>query len=315
MDATTRPANDRPSPEAALLPQSLRRLIIGIPTTGRRDVLTATVQDIAEQERLPDLVVLSVAQELDIDRAALAELPFPIKVLVGPRGLSVQRNRILDQLEPSDILMFLDDDFLMAQNYLARVMTLFERHPDVVLATGDVIADGVVGRGYDHATGLEIIAGQADSTAPEQLKEVYNGYGCNMAVRARPILKFELRFDEALPLYSWLEDIDFSRQLAEYGRLVRSSHLRGVHLGTKTGRTPGLRLGYSQIVNPVYMLRKGTVSTGKMLTLTGRVFASNLLYSIRPREWTDSRGRLRGNLRAFRDILRGKIDPLRAREF
>ncbi|MDV7143121.1 glycosyltransferase [Tropicimonas sp. TH_r6] len=314
MKATTRPAQDRPSPEDAPIPPGPRRLILGVPTSGRREILTETVRHITEQERLPDLVVLAVAQERDIDRAALTGLPFPIKVVVGARSLSARRNRILEQIELADILMFLDDDFLMAPNYFAEVMAVFERHPYIVLATGAVIADGVVGRGYDHETGQQILDREAVLTAPEQLKDVYNGYGCNMAVRARPILTFGLRFDEALPLYSWLEDIDFSRQLADYGRLVRSNLLRGVHLGTRTGRTPGRRLGYSQIVNPVYMLRKGTVSTRKMLLLTGQVFASNLVHSIRPRQWIDSRGRLRGNLRAFWDILRGKIDPRRASE-
>jgi hypothetical protein len=37
--------------------------------------------------------------------------------------------------------------------------------------------------------------------------------------------------------------------------------LRGVHLGTKRSeRSPGKRLGYSQIANPVYIARKETIA-------------------------------------------------------
>ncbi|SDI39924.1 glycosyltransferase family 2 protein [Aliiruegeria lutimaris] len=315
MDATSKPANCRLSPADTPTPDTERRIVIGIPTAGRREILSDTVRHIQTQDRLPDLVILSVSEEDDIDREALRDLTFPVQIIVGPRGLSVQRNRILEQLEPSDILMFLDDDFLMEPDYLDRIDTLFKQNPDVVLATGTVIADGVVGRGYWHDTGLDFLEKHVRSDEPERLTEVYNGYGCNMAIRAATVLQNGITFDEELPLYSWLEDLDFSRQLAAFGRLVRSNRLFGVHLGTKTGRTPGIRLGYSQIVNPVYMLRKGTVSPGRMFRLTGRVFASNLVYSIRPREWTDSRGRLKGNFLAFLDILRGRIDPQRARKF
>ncbi|NDR59019.1 glycosyltransferase family 2 protein [Aliiruegeria sabulilitoris] len=314
MDATSKPASGRLS-QPPPAPPAERRIVIGIPTTGRREILSDTVRHIQTQDRLPDLVVLSVSEEDDIDSDALRDLTFPLQIVVGPRGLSVQRNHILELLEPSDILLFLDDDFLMEPDYLDQVDRLFTQNPDVALATGTVIADGVVGRGYWHEAGLELLKEYVRPDEAETLRDVYNGYGCNMAIRAGPVLQNGIVFDEKLPLYSWLEDVDFSRQLAEYGRLVRSNRLFGVHLGTKTGRTPGIRLGYSQIVNPVYMLRKGTVSAGRMFLLTGRVFASNLVYSIRPREWTDSRGRLKGNFLAFLDILRGRIDPQRARKF
>ena len=79
-----------------------------------------------------------------------------------------------------------------------------------------------------------------------------------MIVRTAPVLAHGLRFDDNLPLYGWLEDIDFARSIAPYGRVVKSMLLRGVHLGVKRGRTSGVKLGYSQIANPLYMLRKGT---------------------------------------------------------
>lgn len=315
MEPTTRPANLRPNPARAPAPQPSRRLVLGIPSVGRREILTDTVRHVAQQTRLPDLLVISISQEADIDRATLVDMPFPITVVTGMRGLSAQRNRVLKHLKPADVLLFIDDDFLMAPEYLANIVTLFERNPEVVVATGKVIADGEAARGFDHARGAEFLGAGRVPEGVETLREIFSGHGCNMAIRARPVLKYGLAFDEALPLHSWLDDVDFSRQLAPFGRLVESDQLRGVHLGIGAGRPPGRRLGYSQVINPVHMWRKGTIAAGRALRLAGRNFFSNLLHSLLPRDRTDSRGQLGGNLRALGDILRGRIDPERARKY
>ena len=68
-----------------------------------------------------------------------------------------------------------------------------------------------------------------------------------------------VRFDENLPLYGWAEDVDFCRQLATYGRIVENARTTGVHLGSNSGRTSGVCFGYSQIANPLYLWRKGTL--------------------------------------------------------
>lgn len=313
MEVTTRPANTRPSPEDSPKPKAPSRLVVGIATTQHRDVLTGSVRHIAGQTRLPDLVILSVVQERDIDRAALTDLPFPIRVLVGPNGPTRQRNRILESLEPADILAFIEDDFLMAPDYLFNLFELFRSNPDIVGATGRVIADGVIGTGYDHESGLELLEDVSAPQAPTQLHDVYSSHGGNMALRARPVLHHDVTFDETLPLCSWMEDVDFSRKLARLGRLVSSDHLVGVHLGTGTGHPPGRPLGYSQIINPLYMLKTGSVSAGRALRLAGGVLASNLIRSILSDDRKERRGRLAGNFRAIGDIVRGRIDPQRAR--
>jgi hypothetical protein len=92
-----------------------------------------------------------------------------------------------------------------------------------------------------------------------QLCDTYKGYGCNMAPRLVPLHRHSLRFDEDLPLYGWLDDVDLCRRLSAYGRIVKNWNMIGVHLGTKRGRTAGIRLGYSQIANPIYLRRKGTL--------------------------------------------------------
>lgn len=289
------------------------RLVVGIATTGRAAILADTVHDLVRQSKLPDLLVLSVAESGDLAPGCGERLPFPVRVVQGAKGLTRQRNRVLDCLRPADVLVFLDDDYLLAPDFLEACAALFADHPDIVMATGKVLADGVSGPGLSFDEGRAALAG-TQTPGPRTVEPTHSGYGCNMAMRAAPILAHGLRFDENLPLYGWLEDVDFTRQLVPHGRLVKAAALRGVHLGTKSGRTPGRRLGYSQVVNPVYLARKGTISWAWARHQIGHNIAANIVYSLWPRPWTDSRGRLRGNLRAVADMVRRTDSPGRILE-
>ncbi|WP_212524275.1 glycosyltransferase family 2 protein [Actibacterium sp. MT2.3-13A] len=291
------------------------RLVVSIPTTGRRRIVGPTIRDIAGQTRLPDLLVVVCARDGDIDLSDLEGLPFPMQVVQSEIGLTRQRNRTLEMLDAEDILLFLDDDFVMARDYLACLERLFEGHRDVVLATGRVLADGIHGPGLAHDEAAKYLGAVASGACSGHLATVYNGYGCNMAIRARPVVEHNLRFDPNLPFYGWLEDVDFSRQLSAYGRIVRANTLRGVHLGTKTGRSGGLRLGYSQIANPLYLRSKRTMRGTRAFAIMLRNVVSNLVRSLYPEPEIDRRGRLRGNLRAMRDIATGELRPERVKDF
>jgi glycosyltransferase involved in cell wall biosynthesis len=292
----------------------LGRVVIGIATTGRAPILTPTLHAIAEQTRLPDLVIISAATADDVEPGATDGLPFETEVLFGPKGLCAQRNRVLDRLAADDVVLFLDDDFLITPGFLERLEHLFAAHDDVAMITGTVIADDVSGPGLSPEEGAKILRSAPEPEAPEALHRTRNGYGCNFAMRMAPIRAHGLRFDETLPFYGWLEDVDFSGQIKAHGRVVRAEGLIGVHLGTKRARSPGRRLGYSQIANPVYLLRKQTIERQHAFNLMRRNLLSNLVYTPVPRPWTDSRGRLVGNLLALWDLLRGRCHPGRVRD-
>ncbi|RVT86911.1 glycosyltransferase [Rhodobacteraceae bacterium CCMM004] len=292
-----------------MVPAMTKRFIVGIPTVGRAEILARTVARLEAQTRLPDLVLVSVAE--DADAAALdgIDTPFPVRVLTGPKGATFQRNRILAECRRDDILLLIDDDFLLAPDYIAQTLRLFDRHPDAALLTGTVLFDGILGPGLDHPGGDARLAEGLTRPAEDTLTPRLSGYGCNMALRMAPVLDHGLTFDEALPLYSWLEDVDFSARLRPHGRVLRAGAMRGVHLGTKAGRTPGVRLGYSQVVNPVYLRRKGTMGRKHARDMILRALASNGLRSLRPPPWVDYRGRFRGNLLALADLVRGRAAP------
>jgi hypothetical protein len=291
------------------------RIAVGFATAGRRDLLSEVLLEIAKQVRLPDIVVICPAASDDFDYAIKDRLPYEIKTVFSAPGLTTQRNAILDMTIPYDLIVFFDDDFLPSRSYLERIELCFSQNKDVVAASGLVLADGITGPGIEFETARAILEKHAFEAAQDNsLRDQYNAYGCNMTLRLMPVRENELRFDENLPFYGWLEDVDFCRRLARFGRVVRDSNLSGVHLGTKGGRTSGVRFGYSQIANPVYLWRKGTVRFDRALGQMTRNVGSNLRKSMNSEPWTDRRGRVRGNFRAFYDLLRGRLDPCRVRE-
>ncbi|ODT65230.1 MAG: hypothetical protein ABS75_32565 [Pelagibacterium sp. SCN 63-23] len=98
------------------------------------------------------------------------------------------------------------------------------------------------------------------------------------------------------------------------GEILKSNALLGVHLGTKSGRNSGVKLGYSQIANPIYLWRKGTFPMRRAVAPIFRNVISNLVKCLHPEPWIDRKGRLRGNIIAFTDLAKGKMIPTRILE-
>jgi GT2 family glycosyltransferase len=209
---------------------------------------------------------------------------------------------------------FFDDDFVPSRFWLERMAKLFEARPDIAGVTGRILADGSADAGIKWEDAEEMVQlRDAEPPAASVVDELlaYGGnMGCNMAFRYSSIRN--LRFDERLPQYAWLEDHDFRGQVEREGRVVRSEDLWGVHLGHKQGRVPGVTLGYSQIANAVYLANKGTVPKPYLLKLAARNVLVNAVRSVRPERFIDRRGRLRGNVVALGDLVRGRLAPERS---
>jgi GT2 family glycosyltransferase len=287
----------------------LLSIAVVVATLGRPDIVTATLSHLLETQTLkPAAVIVSCVVPEDAGDAA--NLP-AVTVVTGPPGLPAQRNAALAALPPGiDVVVFYDDDFVAEADWLAAAARTFRDEPQIVAFTGRVLADGIKGPGLRFDEAVAIVTA-VDRSCSWSLIEPYSPYGCNMAFRFSAI--GDLRFDERLVLYGWLEDRDFAATLAKRGgRLVKCASACGVHMGVKSGRVAGDRLGYSQIVNPIYLLRKGTMTVGQVAShLFGNIM-SNVARAARPEPFIDRRGRLRGNLRGLADVLQGSLEPERA---
>ncbi len=286
-------------------------LAVGFATCGRATILAEAITQLSAQSRQPDHVFVCYTAASDI--AGLVPNDDTTFIKSEP-GLPRQRNAILDAAVDVETMLFLDDDFLVDGNYVETIARVFAGSPAIVIATGTPYADDIKGPGLDVAQGRAIIADAGTQPLDLRFSAAPHGYGCNMAVNLAAARAHNIRFDERLPLYGWSEDVDFSHRLGKFGRIVKLPGARGVHLGVKSGRSSGRRLGYSQIANPLYLLRKGSYSWRRAAGSVTRNLAANIARAAWPEPFIDRRGRLRGNILAFADLLRGRLQPERVLE-
>ena len=282
-----------------------------IATKSRPQEVSNLIDTLALQTSPPDMIIVSAC-----DRSDIADAPNNVDLIFGPPGSSAQRNRALSLVRGKvDIVIFFDDDFIPSRYWIENLKALLAARPEVVCVTGRVLLDGVTIGGIAWPDGQSIVS-KADLSRQTTIANGYmvktrqSPYGCNMAFRADSI--GHLAFDERLVLYGWMEDCDFAFRAGP--NRVWTDALWGVHLGSKRGRASGLRFGYSQIVNPWYLMKKGTMKPFDIFLATFRALAGNVSGSLLPNAQIDRRGRLRGNMIAITDIISGRWAPERAAE-
>lgn len=289
------------------------KIAVVVATLGRADEVGDLLEELQKQTRVADHVVLSVTKEEDLPPV---ERRFGAEVIMGSKGLPAQRNRGMALiLEGYDYLVFFDDDYLPSKNVIKGICDYFDAHSDVCGITGNLLADGINSPGISKSDALAMIADYDALPVTEAviLGEPQGLYGCNMAYRVSSMQ--DVTFDENLPLYAWQEDWDFANQLLDRGRLVHTDAFTGVHRGVKGARTRGDKLGYSQIANPIYLVRKGTMSQGKAYTLMIKNILANHGKSLWPEPWIDRWGRAKGNWRAIMDLIGGDLVPGKILDF
>ncbi len=285
-------------------------IIVCIATRGRPEILTQALVQIARQTRQPTEVLICPAGPDDVDRVTAGALPVEVRCIAPSSGLTSQRNKLLQAADAADVILFIDDDFLLSERYIERMMRKFADDPSVVCLTGKVLADGATNAGIGVTEALNILRREAEPDS--ETTAVFNAYGCNMALRWSALRGQGCWFDETLPLYGWLEDVDFSRQAAAFGEVRKYNAMAGVHLGVKQGRISGVRFGYSQIANQLYLVKKGTVTFEGAIRKVAENCLANLYGFVRGHDaYVDRRGRLKGNLIGLLDCWRGRSSPLR----
>lgn len=288
------------------------RIHVVIATVGRPETVRKVVEHLGKQSRPADGVIVVGADAKDVD--GLDRLEAGPTVLIAPKGSCSQRNAGIDKIQDcSDVVIFFDDDFVPAHDYIEVVESLMSADSSIVGLTGELVDDGARGEAIRFEDAVRRLDLDHERLPEADLRTREALYGCNMAIRMEAL--GGLRFDENLPLYGWMEDIDLTYQLAKHGRLLSGPAITGIHLGVRGGRSPGKRVGYSQVANIVYLYRKGTMQPNLGWRSLFKNVAANLVKSIRPEPEIDRRGRLLGNMIAVTDLIRGRIDPRRITSF
>lgn len=275
-----------------------------IASTGRPKILDQTLNIVFEGSRIPDETVVALAQKSDLPedtdnrkRAA---------VYVSPKGLAKQRNYGLSKLQKThDIVIFVDDDLFVHEDYIEKIVSNFKEDPDLVLIMGHILQNGDI-----SAEGaIELLKKPVDNNRGCVITTARWGsvYGANMAFRGD---FFESHsFDERLPQYSYMEDVDIGTLARRQGKVGYSFDAVCVHLRTPSGRVNYVKLGYCEVTNPVYLASKGTIPMSAAvfqhcIKIPVANFLKGFFLGDRAR-----RDRLSGNLTAFSMLLRGRIYP------
>jgi GT2 family glycosyltransferase len=289
-----------------------------IATKGRPRETGVLLAMLARQTRPPERVIVIGADDSDIATGAPPSAPFEVLLWkAASPGLTIQRNeavrwlRAQSLLRSDSIVVFFDDDFRPADNWIENCIALFA-DPDLVGMTGRVLADGIVGAVVTEDDATAFLTGARPPQphwASGLRRSVSSVYGCNMAFAGRVLTS--CLFDESLPLYGWQEDRDMTGQAKKFGKVQFSPECCGVHLGASGGRTNGKRLGYSQIANMVYLKRKGTVEWTIAARFLLVALTANVVWSVYRRRDGDRINRLKGNCMALADLARGRCEPRR----
>jgi len=283
------------------------KIAVIIASAGRPAEAARWVQYCTEQTLPPSELIYSIARPGDLPEGFADS---SCRVIVGRGGLTIQRNAGMAAVTTDpDIIAFFDDDYVPSLYCFEGIAKAFSEQPDLVAVSGILLADGIHSAGIPYADAQQMVEefDRTHSWQPMTVTPLAGTYGCNMAFRTSAIAGEQ--FDERLPLYGWQEDVDFSQRVARRGMMATSNLFYGVHQGSKGGRTSGKKLGYSQIVNIVYLMRKGTMPTGKGVTNMVRNMIANHVKALKPEPWVDRKGRAIGNWMAIFDVLLRRDKP------
>lgn len=235
-------------------------------------------------------------------------------------GLTIQRNVGLDYImhlhqhrfSPADwFVIFFDDDFRFTTNWVEECAKAFQSNPNLIGLGGQLLADGNMGASLSESEADGLLNQETPphehSWSGNVIREVPYLYGCNMAYRGS--FAFKERFDENLPFCGWLEDVDYSVRASRKGDLIYLPTAIGVHLGVPASHIDGIQFGYLQISNPLYLLKKDTLTRKIAYMNISRNIATNLFRAIKFNQSKDYKSRLCGNLLAFLDLIKRKCRP------
>lgn len=288
------------------------RTTIIIPSVGRIGILGETLLRIANQKVKPLEVLVVVPSVED----APESVPDYVRVILSEKGSCHQRNvGIKNCCSACEFIVFMDDDTFLHPEYIERVEKLFTEKPELSGLTGHLLRNGDVSVEEADALLAEYRYPEHEESNTWKLSEGLL-YGCNSAVRRASLEN--VRFDERLVLYGWLEDADFSHHLSKHGLVCYSPELIGVHLMYPSGgRSNHVRFGFSQIMNPFYLHRKNGPALRFSEVLRGhwgKAVAANLVRSMIGNNKSVRRDRLRGNMVAFKLLILGRVEPEYAKE-
>lgn len=248
------------------------KITVAVPTYCRSDLLRRLFESIARQKRIPEEILVVDASPDDKSETAVQECAsftqLNIVYIRNEKGLTRQRNRAI-QKSSGDIIVFLDDDVVLEDNFLKEIESAFLAHPEMVGIGGFIVNEWSkkVERWWKVRKLLGLLPGlyQEGRVLPyglalplstlkpfSGLKEVEWLPGGASAWRREIFQGF--RYSQFFTDYGLAEDKQFSIRVSRKHKLAIYGDARLYHLRDPGGRPNYFWLGYFHVRNHCYLL-------------------------------------------------------------
>ncbi|HLY39433.1 MAG TPA: glycosyltransferase family 2 protein [Candidatus Binatia bacterium] len=294
-------------------------------TRNRPGDLAECLASLARQTCPADEVIVVDASDGAASRAVVegfaGRLPGLCHVRATP-GLTRQRNIGIAR-SAGDVVTFLDDDVVLARDYLDHIGELFALDPTLAGVEGTVAIPAPLGRrrlanafrrfflmnSLGRPRGVKRSGFVAYDPAPQTVQPVTSLVGCNMSYRRDVFARF--RFDEWFAGYGLGEDQDFSYRVGRWMKLAQTPYARLEHRVSPVARASLPALHEMTVVNHFYFVAKNLRPT----LLTWLAFAWSELGELVSVLKTADRASIAGKLRGWRRVAGMIARPrLRVRE-
>jgi glycosyltransferase involved in cell wall biosynthesis len=284
-----------------------------IPTLGRNESLTRTLQSVGLCRPLPSEIVV-----VDGDTARSAEEVVNriagsmngLRYLHSEPGLTHQRNRALDEIG-GDVIVFLDDDVEVPRDVFSRLADHL-CDPSVVGIAARIVEPVAHKWGGKESVARALLPGGGKEGCftrfgyprriihPDRAMEVEVMQGCFIAARTEE--SRAVGFDERLLGYALAEDEDFSFRLSRLGRILYVPSIVVNHHNTGFAQRDRRAFGRQVVANRSYLFKKNFSQTLLARFQFGLLIAILMCHRLINLDWRGALG-----------IAEGAIDVMRPR--
>jgi hypothetical protein len=245
-------------------------MLIVIPTRNRIKELTNTLNFLQSNKFFFKKIVIVDSSKLEIKekiKAKIKEYNIQIKIIDSEPSTCIQRNAGFNFIENNKYIMFLDDDNIFYPDAFYKMQYFLNNNKNFSGVAFNQIYNekkSILEKFKKNCISnkLGIYSSNIGGFSNSGWQSRFINFSNNAIVQWLPtravIYRSEkvrnIRFDEKLGIYGYLEDLDFSLQLKKNGNLMVCSDARYSHDQSIT--RPGFEFGKKELRNRYYIVKK-----------------------------------------------------------
>jgi GT2 family glycosyltransferase len=245
-------------------------MLIVIPTRNRVKELTNTLNFLDSNQFFFKKIVIVDSSKLEIKqkiKEKIKEYNIQIKIIDSEPSTCIQRNAGFNFIEDNEYIMFLDDDNIFYPDAFYKMQYFLNNNKNFSGVAFNQIYNEKISilekfkKNY-ISNKLGIYSSNIGGFSNSGWQSRFINFTNNAIVQWLPtravIYRSEkvrnIRFDEKLGIYGYLEDLDFSLELKKKGNLMVCSDARYSHDQSIT--RPGFEFGKKELRNRYYIVKK-----------------------------------------------------------